>query len=310
MPPWILTSPSSRGLGLALTRHLLRSTTLPIIATARRSPAETRHDILRDLDLGGGDDDDGGVRHEQERQRAADRLTVLRLDVTDESSILAAAAQTQDLFPRQNPGNYLSLAFVVPGILVAPEKTPAQIDAANTLETLQTNLVGPMLMVKHFAPFLPTKRTVYLSSSSSSANNNDNNNINNGTPPEPAPAPAVWATMSARVGSITDNRLGGWYAYRVSKAGVNQLTKTFDVHLRNVAGPRAMAVALHPGTVKTGLSRRFWGGAEQRGQLSGAEEAAARLVDVVEGLREAGREGGVEGARGRCWDWRGVEVPP
>ena len=64
--------------------------------------------------------------------------------------------------------------------------------------------------------------------------------------------------MSARVGSVSDNRLGGWFAYRASKSAVNSLTRTLDNHLRTRSGDRALAVAYHPGTVKTDLSRDFW----------------------------------------------------
>lgn len=107
--------------------------------------------------------------------------------------------------------------------------------------------------------------------------------------------------MSARVGSISDNRLGGWYSYRASKAGVNQLVKTFDNHLRTAAGENAVAVALHPGTVKTDLSKEFWGNVKE-GKLFEREWVAERLVQVVNGV-------GTEG-RGRCWDWEGKEVLP
>jgi NAD(P)-dependent dehydrogenase (short-subunit alcohol dehydrogenase family) len=107
--------------------------------------------------------------------------------------------------------------------------------------------------------------------------------------------------MSARVGSTSDNRLGGWYGYRASKAGVNSLTKTFDLYLKQRAGEKAMAVALHPGTVKTGLSKEFWGGVGE-GKLFEKEWVAERLVGVLNGLA-------VEG-RGRCWDWKGEEILP
>ena len=108
--------------------------------------------------------------------------------------------------------------------------------------------------------------------------------------------------MSARVGSISDNStLGGWYSYRASKAGVNQLARTFDIGLKQSAGEKAMCVALHPGTVKTGLSEEFWGNV-MREKLFSAEFAAERLCEVVRGV-------GLEG-RGRCWDWEGKEILP
>jgi NAD(P)-dependent dehydrogenase (short-subunit alcohol dehydrogenase family) len=131
---------------------------------------------------------------------------------------------------------------MVPGVLF-PEKSPAQIKTDDALLTFQTNTLGPMLMLKHFAPFLPKKSASF---------NKDSENAKG------LPAVSTIAVMSARVGSIGDNRLGGWYSYRASKAGVNQIVKTFDNHLRTASGDNAMAVALHPGTVKTDFSKEFW----------------------------------------------------
>jgi NAD(P)-dependent dehydrogenase (short-subunit alcohol dehydrogenase family) len=142
--------------------------------------------------------------------------------------------------------------------------------------------VGPMLMLKHFAPFLPQK----------SAEANRSKGLQSAS---------KIAIMSARVGSISDNRLGGWYSYRASKAGVNQIVKTFDIHLRTASGENALCVGLHPGTVKTGLSKEFWGNVKKE-KLFDSDWAAERLVDVVKHV-------GVEG-RGKCWDWDGKEVPP
>lgn len=139
-----------------------------------------------------------------------------------------------------------------------------------------------MMMLKHFSPFLPKKST-QLSNASN------------------LPHSAVWATMSARVGSITDNGLGGWYSYRASKAAVNQMTKTFDNYLRTAAGDNAMAISLHPGTVKTGLSKEFWNNVKEE-KLFTPEFSAEKLVDVV---RSRGKDD-----RGKCWDWKGEEVPP
>lgn len=109
--------------------------------------------------------------------------------------------------------------------------------------------------------------------------------------------------MSARVGSISDNSLGGWYSYRASKAALNQATKTFDVYLRQKGG-RAMCVGMHPGTVRTGLGGgEFWEGVRRQGKvLLETGEAAERVVGVVRRL--SGEQGG------RCWDWKGEEIPP
>jgi NAD(P)-dependent dehydrogenase (short-subunit alcohol dehydrogenase family) len=175
--------------------------------------------------------------------------------------------------------------LIVPGLLF-PEKAPSQINADDALLTFRTNTLGPMLMLKHFSPFLPRK----------SAHPNENEDEMKGLP-----SVATTAIMSARVGSISDNRLGGWYSYRASKAGVNQLVKTFDNHLRTASGDNAMAVALHPGTVKTDLSKDFWGNVKKE-KLFERDWVAEQLIDVIKRV-------GVDG-RGKCWDWDGKEVPP
>ncbi|KAL8824645.1 MAG: hypothetical protein Q9170_008091, partial [Blastenia crenularia] len=220
----MLTTPASRGIGLLLARRLLNTTDLPIVATARKNIDDTRGKILEGLDVD------------------PNRLTVLELDVTDESTIARTASHIRNLFPPST--HYLHLAFCLPGIL-HPEKSPSQISHPHALETFKVNTLGPLLMMKHFSPFLPRKSTTFPSLAS------------------PLPRQAVFACMSARVGSITDNQLGGWYSYRASKAAVNQIVKTFDVHLKQSAGEKAMAVGLHPGTVKTGLSREFWGNVKE-----------------------------------------------
>ena len=181
----------------------------------------------------------------------------------------------------------MHLAFCIPGIL-KPEKNPAQLQLDDIRAQFDTNLIGPMLVLKHFSPFLPKKSTKI-----------DLTEEQTGTviPSDHA----TWANMSARVGSITDNSLGGWYSYRASKAGVNQLTKTFDNYLRTTAGENASAIALHPGTVKTGLSREFWGGVPE-GKLFSPEFAARRMCEVIcsRTLEQ----------RGRIWDWDGKEILP
>ncbi|CAE7025588.1 hypothetical protein P3342_005618 [Pyrenophora teres f. teres] len=265
MPPWSLISPASRGIGFALARRVLQTTHTPVIATARKDLDKTKEELLDGLGV-----DEG-------------RLTVLKLDVLDEASIADAAAACKEKF--SDGSSQLQLALMVPGILF-PEKSPAQINADDALLTFRTNTLGPMLMLKHFSSFLPKKI---------SAVSKDQDDM------EGLPDAATIAIMSARVGSISDNRLGGWYSYRASKAGVNQVVKTFDNHLRTASANNAMAVALHPGTVKTGLSKDFWSNVKKE-KLFERDWVAERLIDVI-------KQVGVEG-RGKCWDWDGKEVPP
>ncbi|PSK33580.1 hypothetical protein B9Z65_7467 [Elsinoe australis] len=262
MNPWALVTPASRGIGLEVARRLLRTTNLPVVTTARKDLDQTRENVLTGLD---------GVEE--------DRLQVLRADVLDESTLVEAAKQCSELFPKKD--NYLHMSFALPGLLF-PEKSPQQIKYEDALLTFQTNTLGPMMLLKHFSPFLPKKSTKLSTESG-------------------IPKSAVWATLSARVGSIGDNSLGGWYSYRASKAGVNQMTKTFDNYLKTSAGENAMAIALHPGTVKTGLSKEFWNTVKPE-KLFTPEFAAEKLIEVVNGRSMDDR--------GKCFDWKGEVIPP
>ena len=136
--------------------------------------------------------------------------------------------------------------------------------------------------MKHFSPFLPRKAT----------------KLDTGPG---LPSQAVWASMSARVGSITDNRLGGWYSYRASKAGVTQLAKTFDNYLQMNSGDKAMSIALDPGTVKTGLSEGFWDSVRED-KLFSVEYSSEKLMEVI-------RSRSLDD-RGRFFDYKGEEIPP
>lgn len=280
-------------------------------------------------------------QQQQQRQRneLSKRLFVVRCDVTDESTVASAAEEARRLFPGDT--HHLHLACVLPGVLLNPEKSPAQVDADAALQSFRVNAVGQMLVAKHFFGFLPRRATAMpagyewddeVDDEDEEEDDDDDENGYDvgegegkdededeglgeededeaeeevrGKPKEAAlrlPQHATWLSMSARVGSTTDNRSGGWFSYRASKAAVNSITRSLDVQLRARAGDNAMAVAYHPGTVKTDLSRDFWGGVPDE-RLFSPEYAAERLIDVVCGL-------GVED-RGRCWDWKGTEVPP
>jgi NAD(P)-dependent dehydrogenase (short-subunit alcohol dehydrogenase family) len=112
------------------------------------------------------------------------------------------------------------------------------------------NAIGPALLMKHFLPLLPRS------------------------------GKCVFATLSARVGSIGDNRLGGWYSYRASKAALNQIVRTAAIELRR-GRPDAICVALHPGTVATPLSARF---AKSGLEVQSPDAAAMRILAVLDGL--------------------------
>jgi NAD(P)-dependent dehydrogenase (short-subunit alcohol dehydrogenase family) len=244
-----IITPSSRGLSLALARQLLLKTPHPLIATARQPDLSTvKQRILSFLP-----------------DVSPSRLTVLRVDVTDALTLSRAAEEIRRLHPNASAKYIFSTA----GVLY-PERSPQALEKENIQHTLETNILGPLLVLKHFSPLL-------------SADDGG----------------GVWVNISARVGSITDNRAGGWYSYRASKAALNSITKTFDLHLQQKGRGRGMAVAVHPGTVKTELSREFWGSVPQ-GKLFEPEYAAERVLETVMRLREEDR--------GLFWDWKGERI--
>ena len=260
-----------------MTRHLLATTpkSIPIVATTRASdPNETKESILSNLHL----DHD-----------ASTRLDIQHCDLLSEPSISALSSHCKSHYNSNPKEQHLRLAVCLPGML-HPEKSPSQIDHDLALATLKLNLLSPMLLLKHFHTFLP-KKSMHLQE----------------TPG--VPDSAILSFLSARVGSITDNALGGWYSYRSSKAGLNQLVKTADHHQRITSAQNAALVGLHPGTVKTNLSKEFWANVKEE-KLFSPEYSAEQLCRVLRrgGSGELG--GGIEGFRGRCWDWKGEEVPP
>lgn len=188
----------------------------------------------------------------------------VRFDLTDEASIEAAisacAAQ-----------GTIRLAIDATGVLkddlTAPEKSLRDLDAARLQHAFAINAIGPALIMKHLLPQLPREGR------------------------------AVFATLSAKVGSIGDNQLGGWYGYRAAKAALNQLVRTASIELKRRA-PDAICVALHPGTVATRLSKPF---AKAGLDVHAPEEAARHLLSVIEGLTPA--------ETGGFFDWRGKPLP-
>ena len=151
--------------------------------------------------------------------------------------------------------------------------------------SFEVNTIGPMLLFKHFSPFL-----LPFSTPGSDKVLNPNH--------------PIFAILSARLGSITDDQTGGWYGYRSSKAGLNGAIKAFDIWLamknRMKKNNRPMVVGLHPGTVKTDFTRDYW--ADGKREMLDVDDAVRRLAEV---LKDMEAEMG-----GRCWDWKGLEVPP
>lgn len=210
-------------------------------------------------------------------------MDVQKCDVLSDSSIADLAGYCQERYNDKSKDKdaHLRLGLMVPGMLI-PEKAPDKIEYEGALDTLKLNLLAPMMLVKYLSVMLPRKAAKLEAV-------------------EGLPGPAVLGLMSARVGSIGDNQKGGWYSYRSSKAGVNQLARSTDIFLKMQNGKNALCVSLHPGTVKTGLSEKFWA-STPKDKLFSPEYAAESLIEVVKGMDEKGR--------GKCWDWAGKEIPP
>lgn len=166
----------------------------------------------------------------------------------------------------------LRLVILATGFLhdarYSPEKTWRHLDPEHMARAFAINAIGPALVMKHLLPLLPSGGR------------------------------AVFAALSARVGSIGDNRLGGWTSYRASKAALNQIVRTqsIELHRRN---PDAICVALHPGTVATGLSAPFSANGLNVRQ---PDTAAREILNVIAGLRSADN-GTFLDQDGKCVPW-------
>ncbi|MEN7536375.1 SDR family NAD(P)-dependent oxidoreductase [Aurantiacibacter flavus] len=188
-------------------------------------------------------------------------------DIGDEDSIAQAVAHWT--------GDPPDLVVVATGVLTLPDGTGPErsykaLDPEAMAEILRINTIGPALVAKHVLPLFPRERR------------------------------SVFAALSARIGSISDNRIGGWHSYRASKAALNMLVANFAIEMGRTH-PQAVVVALHPGTVDTRLSSPFQSNLPE-GQLTTPDDASANLLSVIEGLNPADSGG--------LFDWRGDRIAP
>jgi NAD(P)-dependent dehydrogenase (short-subunit alcohol dehydrogenase family) len=200
---------------------------------------------------------------------SADGRFQFHLDLQNERSIGDAA----DTIAKSL--GVIHIVFVATGLLhqryslMQPEKTWRSLSSSALETAFHINTIGPALIAKHFLPLHAKDRK------------------------------SVFAALSARVGSIQDNHLGGWYAYRASKAGLNMMIKTLSIELAR-RNPGALFVGLHPGTVDTALSKPFQGGVRE-GKLFSPDHSARYLLRVLDGLTPA-ESGGI-------FAWDGSVIP-
>ena len=193
-----------------------------------------------------------------------DKVAPFLFDLTDPASLAASAEAVG------SP----DLVIVATGRLHGPDLTPEKslraIESASLQEAFTINAIGPALVARHVLPRLPRSRRT------------------------------LFAALSAKVGSISDNRLGGWHSYRASKAALNMLIRTIAIELTRTH-PEAVCVALHPGTVDTPLSKPFQAGVASE-RLFTPETSATHLLSVLDNLRPENS--------GRIFGWDGQEITP
>ena len=202
------------------------------------------------------------------RSHYGDRLSLMALDVTEEEQVANLADKLRQA--AMAPSLVLNVSGLLhDGAALQPEKRIEDIDWDSMQRVFAVNTLGPALMLKHFLPIMPRDQH------------------------------GLFAFLSARVGSIADNRLGGWYSYRASKAALNQLVKTASIEARR-RFKQVSLVALHPGTTDTGLSRPFQANVPAE-KLFSTRYTVEQLLSVLARIKPD--ETGVF----RAWD--GQEIP-
>ena len=195
----------------------------------------------------------------------SDNINYIHIDIEEEESISNAA----NLCIQAGPFDKI---IVCTGLLhsdnVKPEKSLRDLNRESLLKILSVNTIGPTLIGKYFIPLLKKD------------------------------TPSILSFLSARVGSISDNRIGGWYSYRASKAALNMIIKTLSIEVaRN--NKNAMIVGLHPGTVDSNLSEPFQGNVSE-GKLFTPEYSVSKMIDVMNNLTPYDS--------GNCFAWDGKRI--
>lgn len=189
----------------------------------------------------------------------------IKMDIGNEQSIRRAAARVD---------KPLHLVIVASGLLhgdgLMPEKSLRDLNAENMRKVIEVNMIGPALIAKHFLPLFSRE------------------------------GKSNFAALSARVGSISDNRLGGWYSYRASKAALNMILKNIAIEAARKYKDMAV-IGLHPGTVSTNLSAPFTGNVNEDKMFSPVQ-SVQYLLNVLNKVNAAGT--------GKIYAWDGQEIQP
>ena len=210
------------------------------------------------------------IIHAFSRQKLTDFPTEViyhSINYEVESSIEKAALVATKNLP-------IDLVIVATGFLhndkISPEKSLKELSAEKFLSLYSANAITPALIAKHFLPKLNRH------------------------------SPSIFAAISARIGSISDNQLGGWYGYRASKAALNMIIKNASIEIKR-NNKNAIIVGLHPGTVDSNLSRPFQAKVPD-GKLFTPSHSCEKLLEVLKSLSPENT--------GKCFAWDGKEIFP
>lgn len=203
----------------------------------------------------------------QLQEAEGDRLRCLSLDLTCEADIIAAMATIQAEVPQLHL--VINCAGLLHNATIQPEKSLRQLDADHLTQYFQVNSIGPVLLAKHLVPLLKGGDR------------------------------SILATISAKIGSIGDNYLGGWYGYRASKAALNMFMRTAAIEYGRKS-PKTIVVVLHPGTTDTRLSQPFQKNVPPE-KLFSVEKTVSLLMTVMGGLKQEDS--------GHFFSWDGRPLP-
>nr|XP_060624735.1 C-signal-like [Anolis sagrei ordinatus] len=258
----VLIQGASRGLGLQFCKHLLASREEVLVLATCRRPSEA--EALQAL-----------------RAEFPRRLALYPLDATREAEVRQAA----EAVAQEHAGLDL---LVNCGALLHPrggrgETSLRDVAAQDLALTLATNSIGPLVVAKYFTPLLLNGTGAFGRQSTDPGKKHQ----------------AILVNMSARVGSIGDNALGGWYSYRMSKAALNMATKNLSIELRR-GKAKVICVSLHPGTVNTDLSKPYHKNVP-KGKLFSPEHSVNCLMSIINNLDME--------QTGKFFAWDGSELP-
>ncbi|XP_004486507.1 uncharacterized protein [Cicer arietinum] len=251
-----LVQGASRGIGLEFVKQLLEKNDKGHVVATCRNPNESTG--LNDL-----------------KDRFSDRLQILPLDLTVESSIQASALSIKEKYGHLNLLVNASGILSIPEVL-QPETTLNKLEKSSLMLAYEVNAVGPILVIKHMWPLLKVGGGIGTERS-----------------------PAVVASLSARVASIGDNRLGGWHSYRSSKTALLTVSKTVSLEFARKKDP-IVCILLHPGTVDTDLSKPFQRNVPKE-KLFSKEFSVQKLLHVINNVKSHDN--------GKFFAWDGQEIP-